>query len=55
MDNIKRTLILIVVVLYVLSPLDFMPGILFDDLIAIIIGVCQIRSSTPRMIETQER
>lgn len=54
MENLKRTLILVAVVLYVLSPLDFMPGILLDDLIVVIIGILQIRSSTPRTIETHE-
>ena len=54
MENLKRTLILIVVALYVLSPLDFMPGLPFDDLVAIIIGISQIRSAAPKMIETHE-
>lgn len=54
MENLKKILILIAVALYVLSPLDFMPGLPFDDLMVVIIGIYQIRSSTPRMIDTQE-
>lgn len=54
MDNLKKALILIAVTLYVVSPVDFMPGLPFDDLVAIIIGISQIRSSTPRVIETHE-
>ncbi len=51
MENLKKTLILIAVTLYVLSPLDFMPGLLFDDLIVIIFGIWQIKGTAPKMIE----
>lgn len=44
--NIKKILIIVIAVIYFISPVDLLPGILVDDLIVIIIGAYKALSDS---------
>ena len=39
-----KHVIIILVILYVLSPIDMLPGFLLDDLAVVILGLKEVRS-----------
>ena len=41
--DLKRILILAALIIYIVSPVDFMPGIFLDDLVAVILAIHQVR------------
>lgn len=44
--DIKKILIIVIAVIYFISPVDLLPGILVDDLIVIIIGAYKALSDS---------
>ena len=41
--DLKRILILAVLITYIVSPVDLMSGVFLDDLVAIILAIHQVR------------
>ncbi len=52
--NLKRVLVLVIAILYFISPLDLVPGILLDDLIFIAIGIYNLRLPSEKISAAAE-
>lgn len=53
--NIKKALIIIIALLYLISPVDLMPGLLIDDLAIIAVGAITAFTSAGKPVEEQKR
>ena len=50
--NLKRVLVLVIAILYFISPLDLVPGILLDDLLFLAISIYNLRLPSEKLPAT---